>query len=357
MHVSRQGPSPRRLYRPLACFSVDTHKTQGSFTFPRRKVGSEQKRSAWTTHLILSRALHFAATISSSGVVFFFILVAGPAIGPATPYAQLEVNRFHGRLSLIFWLSIVLALLSGAIWFCLVAADIGDRPPSQIFTDDLAWSVLTDTGFGRVWAARLLIGALLAATAWLRGLDNKQHWRRIIQLALAAAFLASLAWAGHGAATPGATGDIHLTADTLHLIAVGAWVGGLLPFALFLKAMRTQALCGWEPSAIAAVRHFSTIGMIAVGTILATGAVNTWNLVGSADALLSTAYGQLLLLKLLLFAAMVCIAADNRWRLSPRLGSGEHNRKARTQQPHRGWAGPLHSHRRRRLGDYCPRAR
>ena len=54
-----------------------------------------------------------------------------------------------------------------------------------------------------------------------------------------------------------------------------------------------------------------------VATILITGLINTWNLVGSVEALLDTAYGRLLLVKIALFLAMVSVAAVNRFRLSP----------------------------------------
>jgi putative copper resistance protein D len=58
-----------------------------------------------------------------------------------------------------------------------------------------------------------------------------------------------------------------------------------------------------------------------VGLILATGIVNAWILVGSLHALIVTEYGRLLMLKVTLFAAMLMIAAANRFWLTPRLAS------------------------------------
>ena len=69
----------------------------------------------------------------------------------------------------------------------------------------------------------------------------------------------------------------------------------------------------------AAVLRFSTLGIVAVGTLLVTGIVNTWYLAGSIEALTGTYYGQLLLAKIALFFAMVAIAAVNRQWLTPRL--------------------------------------
>ena len=55
--------------------------------------------------------------------------------------------------------------------------------------------------------------------------------------------------------------------------------------------------------------------------LVLSGAVNSWFLVGPAQALhlADTDYGRLLLAKLLLFALMLGLAAANRWRLTPAL--------------------------------------
>lgn len=49
--------------------------------------------------------------------------------------------------------------------------------------------------------------------------------------------------------------------------------------------------------------------------------MNGWFLIGPSHlgALWTTAYGGLLLAKLVLFGAMLCLAAANRYRLTPRL--------------------------------------
>jgi putative copper resistance protein D len=65
--------------------------------------------------------------------------------------------------------------------------------------------------------------------------------------------------------------------------------------------------------------RFSILGIASVGTLVVTGVVNTWVLVGSLPALFGTEYGQLLLVKLALFLLMLSIAAANRLWLTPRL--------------------------------------
>jgi mono/diheme cytochrome c family protein/peroxiredoxin len=61
------------------------------------------------------------------------------------------------------------------------------------------------------------------------------------------------------------------------------------------------------------------MGVTSVGVLVLTGAANAWYTVGSVPAMFGTDYGRLLLAKLLLFGAMVALAAINRLRLTPRL--------------------------------------
>ena len=67
-----------------------------------------------------------------------------------------------------------------------------------------------------------------------------------------------------------------------------------------------------------ATQRFSTLGIVSVATLLVTGIVNSWILVGSVHALIITGYGQLLMLKVV-FAIMLMFAAANRFWLTPQL--------------------------------------
>jgi putative copper resistance protein D len=173
-----------------------------------------------------------------------------------------------------------------------------------------------------VWELR---AALLLPLAGLLAASDRVGGRASVALnwtllALAAALAATLAWAGHAGATQGDEGKIHLVSDALHLVAASAWLGALPPLALlYARAKDDRA---WLDIARAATRRFSWLGIGCVGTLLATGVVNSWFLVGGIPGLLGTPYGRLLLLKLALFAAMVSVAAINRQLLTPQLHAG-----------------------------------
>ncbi|MFY9601481.1 MAG: CopD family protein, partial [Pseudolabrys sp.] len=62
---------------------------------------------------------------------------------------------------------------------------------------------------------------------------------------------------------------------------------------------------------------FSIVGVLSVGGLLATGLVNSWFLLGAPRDLVTTDYGRLVALKIGLFAAMITLAAVNRFYLTP----------------------------------------
>jgi copper resistance protein D len=60
---------------------------------------------------------------------------------------------------------------------------------------------------------------------------------------------------------------------------------------------------------------------VAVATLVVSGLVNSWFLVGSVSNLLATPYGETLLAKLVLFAGMLALAVANRLWLVPAISN------------------------------------
>lgn len=252
------------------------------------------------TLLFAMRVLHFAATISTGGLIVFRQVVVASSFADAS---------FERTLRRIFALGIVILVASGIGWFAITAAAIADRPIKDIFASPLASEVLLDTQFGQVSLLRL-------ATALALSICVAADRARWLSVALAIVLLASLAWLGHSGAAPSI---LFTAADALHATGAGVWLGGLVPLALLLAALRRREAAECVAIGTMVTRRFSLLGIAMVSTILITGFVNTWNLVGSVEGLLDTAYGRLLLVKITLFLAMVFIAAVNRFRLSPSL--------------------------------------
>ena len=267
------------------------------------------------------RAVHFAATIVAAGAVFFQVLIAEPAFAAARGARCPGFGGLRRRLTALVAASLIVAALSAAAWLALLAADIYDAPVGEVCINGDAWRVASQTRFGEVLLGRLGLAVALALTLWIAAAAPQRRLLGLVAVALAAAFLIAPAWTGHAGAAPGRGGEFLLAADALHLLAAGAWVGGLIPLALLLATARRATETEWTGVTIAAVHRFSWLGIACVGSLVATAFVNAWYDVGSFDALIATDYGRLVLLKLGLFVAMVAFASINRFHLTPRLAT------------------------------------
>ncbi|MFL7963332.1 copper homeostasis membrane protein CopD [Pseudomonas kielensis] len=211
-------------------------------------------------------------------------------------------------------------LLSLAAMACMAWAMSGVSAWAELWPHIEMMVVQTDVGLS--WTLRM---AALLLAGFAVTLNHRWPSASLGLVTLAGAVaLATLAWAGHGAMDEGSRRNGHFITDFLHLWAAGGWVGALAAFALLLR----QA----EPALAVLARTltgFETAGAVIVLVIGVTGVVNYLFIVGpSVEGLLDSTYGQLLALKLILFAAMLVFAALNRFHLSPLLEqarqSGEH---------------------------------
>ena len=189
------------------------------------------------------------------------------------------------------------------------------RDPFVPWTED-AELLLTVTPWGTTWmwgagasvvaAVGLAVGAVGARSGWLLG------------GAAVLALSAFPAFTGHASAS-GPLRPLTLTADTLHVLAAGGWVGTLV-FVL-------QAERGWRRRSGAAahsllpllVPRFSPVAITCVATLVVTGLTASWVHLPSVGALVSSNYGRVLSLKLILVAGAAGLGFVNWKELTPRL--------------------------------------
>lgn len=223
------------------------------------------------------------------------------------------VMGMPGRRGLIALLSVAVALLS-AFWLLASAAAMTGGPivPPDWAT---AWILLTMTPIGVGLAVR---GAALLLTLLAAGLPRGERWA----LAPAAIAAATLAWTGHAGATEDPFGMVHRMADIAHIWAAAGWLGALAVLVHATVTLRDGTADGLRLAAM--LSRFGWMGTLIVATLLASGLINLVMIVGLAQtpALLATRYGWLLGAKLTLFAAMLALAAGNRWWLTPALEQG-----------------------------------
>ena len=106
--------------------------------------------------------------------------------------------------------------------------------------------------------------------------------------------------------------SLNLTLQWLHVVAVGAWIGGLAWLLLGLRG-----LPGAERAA--ASRRFSAIATAGLAVVLLTGLLRAVAEVGVPVNLLHTSFGIVLLAKLGLFCTLVALGARNHFVLMPAL--------------------------------------
>src|ERR1051325_5802566 len=136
-------------------------------------------------------------------------------------------------------------------------------------------------------------------------------------LLLSLPLLASRSLTSHAVAVPTWT-KLAITADALHLLATAVWAGGLP--VLFWVLYRSTRNLRMAPSSMAeTVRRFSSLALVAVIVLVISGLYQSWIQVQQLALLFETSYGQILMLKLLLFLCMIVVGAVNLFSTKPKL--------------------------------------
>jgi copper resistance protein D len=263
--------------------------------------------------LIAARAVHFAATAITVGALMFRTVVAEPA-SAAAPEALPELAAQVRRVA---WPSFITAVVTGLGWLLLLTMQITGLSLWEALTQEGLSTVVEVTQFGQVMLIRLGLAVLFAIS-----LAGERVFRlRRLTLVSALAFGGAIAWTGHAGSTAGKLGILHLASDVLHLWAASAWIGGLVLLVALLKSSARHQSPAWRKLELNAIGRFSILGVIAVTTLVLSGAINAWIIVGSWQVLLATAYGQLLLVKVAVVVVMVAFACVNRIWLTPQLAA------------------------------------
>jgi copper transport protein len=139
-------------------------------------------------------------------------------------------------------------------------------------------------------------------------------WRLALVGAAAAITMLLHVLAGH-AAGPSPLRAVNLFVQWLHLLAVGAWVGGLVWLLAGLRGRQ-------RPQRVAAVVRFSRLAAPVLGLVAVTGLSRALHLAGGWQGLLDTSYGRYLDLKVALFGGLVALGALNRYRVVRALVAG-----------------------------------
>jgi copper transport protein len=141
-----------------------------------------------------------------------------------------------------------------------------------------------------------------------------ETWRLVLVGVAAGLTMLLHVLVGH-AAGPSPLRSVNLLVQWLHLLAVGAWIGGLV---WLLAGLRGRE----RPEQLAAAVRFSRLAAPVLGLVAVTGLSRALHLAGGWRGLLDSGYGRLLDLKVALFLGLVALGALNRFRVVPSLAGG-----------------------------------
>jgi copper transport protein len=325
--------------------STDSHPATGGFTFGvggraeaigvSELLGRDGGGRVTALALAGARALQYLAIALAIGVLAVVVLVWTPVLRDlATPAGAWRAasDRFAGRARGLLLAAAAIGACSASLALALQAAAVEGVP---------LWSALGEapqvlsTRFGTVWGLGALtwlavftiaegngtiIPVLRPATVGATGvaLPGAGAWLPAAAVPiLALALLPGLS--GHAAAQHPVA--VLLPANALHVLAAGAWIGGVATLVVALPAA-ARPLDAPERAALLArvLARFSPLALAAVCALVAGGVVQSrWELGGIGD-LAGTAFGRTLAVKGLLVLGLVACGAVNRRRLIPALG-------------------------------------
>lgn len=285
--------------------SADAHPIEGAFTFqvgPESTAGrglaarllSEQGGSTTVGVLYaLARGLVFASLALLIGGVVFAL-----AVFPA--------GRRLRRTRFVVWTGWAVATVTTLAAIGLEGAYVAALDLGDVF-DPTVWSDVLDTRYGRVALVRLalLVVAAPLLVVLFRG-ERPPRWFPLPAALVGVALAATPGIAGHAS-----TGDhvgLALVTDTLHVLAMGAWLGGLVLLAAVVLVRPLPA----DPGLRDAINRFSALALGCITVLVLTGSFQAWRQVDSLEALRDTDFGRILLVKLVVFAALVVAAAFSR---------------------------------------------
>ncbi len=207
------------------------------------------------------------------------------------------------RLILVLALACVIGF-AGSVGTFLVARSEAHLPWSRFFGSSL--------GRQLEWRA---IPLVVAAVGIALALASRAPRRRQVMVAVVGLAGLTAMWGDVEASHASAASSLRLLRmgdQWAHFVAAGVWGGGLFALLALIGLMavgdRRQA-----------AKRFSTAALASVVVIALTGFQRAYDEIGAIHRLVHAAFGQYVLIKVILLGALVVLGAINRYRSVPRL--------------------------------------
>lgn len=273
--------------------------------------GSRDSFNVLSPAYVVIRWITFVAILALVGVALFRFVVLRI---PLRHSNEVRAAATTGALTITTWAAIILALAA--------IARLGAQSYALFGTDALDVRVTASLLPGSLWGVGWILQSAAALVAWQSARSVRSgHTAAWWGIAAAAAVGASTpSFSGHAAAS----GALAMTADVVHVLAAGGWVGTLFVlFAAGLPAARSAPEGERERAGAQLVHAFSPVALASVALLGASGLFAAWNSFTGLTDLWLTPYGRTLGLKLFVLSAVVATGWYNWKRVTPRLISPE----------------------------------
>lgn len=285
---------------------VDSHITAGAYPFAVGDVDPDALAAAsagqstqLSTGEILFRWITYLAGAALIGGLLFRLLVWMPVADGFSPVALTEPNWRTPAV-----ISLALLVAANILGFLV---QVG-----QLIEEGLAvpWNpastqLLFSTRYGLLWILRFVV-VLIATRLTLQPTDRRHLWVGLGSLTL---IPLTFSLGSHAAAEPQAFFPV--SADLLHILSASFWIGGLISLIQSVTVLRAHDAERATRATARLIPRFSGLAVISVGALLITGVYAAVLRVGSFEALTSTLYGRVLLVKSLLALPLLMLGALN----------------------------------------------
>jgi len=275
----------------------------------------------WDIAILVSKWLSYLAMVAIPGAVFVAWLCRQvPASGP----------DFGKRLLSHYLLpASVAGIFATSLFFLFQVGAVNQRGPGGMF-DPVISQILAQTalGDGVRWRLSGFFGALVAAGLWYIARSwppaKQTPWILSSQVTttLAAGAMLCLAISFAVLGHVSELGIVSRLMLVLHVSAICLWIGSFIPLHVVCRADADNGSDVDRQSVHALMLLFGQAAWVVLGALLVSGLWLTWHLSGGFSDMLTSAYGQLLLLKLALVIGLLSISARHKFYVVPQLVDG-----------------------------------
>lgn len=259
-------------------------------------------------------ALHppsaFDVLIRSLTLIALMLVCGGFAFSPLVLGSQ-SAQPLRSSSALLRRRVLWAGLIGAAALFALAFVARADQvPPSAAGTGAIGPPGALASRGGLIFALRVALLIVLAAM-----LLRSRHESPWVLLPCAALVLTQ-SLLSRSASEP--EWVLPTLADWMHTFGAAIWLGGVAMLALITPlALAEQSFRELG----AAIHRFSPLATACVLVVALTGIMQSASFVGSFDALVGTAYGRALLVKLALSGVLIGFGAFHQYVISPRLNA------------------------------------